>query len=105
MGEMQMTVFRHLHRVDAATVGLLFAVPLRVAGNHAILTLDLAKKMAAWLRSKAKQEGRKMNIAVVNDGANLVYFEHLDGSLLASIDIAQHEAMTSGNFPRPDPGR
>jgi glc operon protein GlcG len=63
------------------------------------LTLDLAKKMAAACEAKAKQEGWKMNIAVVNDGANLVFFEHMDGAYLGSIYISQHKAMTSANFP------
>ena len=65
------------------------------------LTLDLAKKMAAACEAKAKQENWKMNIAVVNDGANLVYFEHMDGAFLGSVYISQHKAMTSANFPFP----
>jgi len=65
------------------------------------LTLDLAKKMAAGCEAKAKQENWKMNITVVDDGANLVYFEHMDGSFLGSIYISQHKAMTSANFPFP----
>jgi glc operon protein GlcG len=65
------------------------------------LTLDLAKKMAAACEAKAKQENWKMNIAVVNDGTNLVYFEHMDGAFLGSIYISQHKAMTSANFPFP----
>jgi glc operon protein GlcG len=65
------------------------------------LTLDLAKKMAAGCQAKAKQENWKMNIAVVNDGTNLVYFEHMDGAFLGSIYISQHKAMTSANFPFP----
>jgi uncharacterized protein GlcG (DUF336 family) len=63
------------------------------------LTLDLAKKMAAACETKAKQEKWLMNIAVVDDGANLVYFEHMDGAFKGSIYIAQHKAMTSANFP------
>lgn len=66
-----------------------------------VLTLDLAKKMAAACEAKAKQENWRMNIAVVNDGANLVYFEHMDGAFLGSIYISQHKAMTSANFPVP----
>ena len=57
--------------------------------------------MAAACEAKAKQENWKMNIAVVNDGANLVYFEHMDGAFLGSIYISQHKAMTSANFPFP----
>jgi glc operon protein GlcG len=55
--------------------------------------------MAAACEAKAKQENWKMNIAVVNDGTNLVYFEHMDGAFLGSIYISQHKAMTSANFP------
>jgi glc operon protein GlcG len=63
------------------------------------LTLDLAKKMAAGCEAKAKQENWKMNIAVVNDGTKLVYFEHMDGAFLGSIYISQQKAITSAEFP------
>lgn len=63
------------------------------------VTLDLAKKMVAGAEAKAKQEGWKMNIAVVDDGANLVAFERMDGAFLGSVQISQHKAMTSANFP------
>ena len=65
------------------------------------LTLDLAQKMAAACEDKAKQEKWLMNIAVVDDGANLVFFEHMDGAFKGSIYISQHKAMTSANFPFP----
>jgi glc operon protein GlcG len=65
------------------------------------LTLDLAKKMAAGCEAKATQENWKMNIAVVDDGANLVFFQHMDGAFKGSIYISQHKAMTSANFPFP----
>src|SRR5215471_19657155 len=65
------------------------------------LTLDVAKKMAAACEAKAKQEKWLMNIAVVDDGANLVYFEQMDGAFKGSSYIAQHKAMTSANFPFP----
>jgi glc operon protein GlcG len=65
------------------------------------LTLALAKKMAAACEAKANQEQWKMNIAVVDDGANLVFFQHMDGAYKGSAYIAQHKAMTSANFPIP----
>jgi len=40
-----------------------------------------------------------MNIAVVDDGANLIMFERMDGAYLGSVYISQHKAMTSANFP------
>src|SRR3984885_6892729 len=65
------------------------------------ITLDLAKKIAAGCEAKAKQENWKMNIAVVNDGTHLIYFEHMDGAFLGSIYISQQKAISSANFPAP----
>jgi len=39
-----------------------------------------------------------MNIAVVDDGNNLVAFERMDGAWLGSIDIAQGKAYTARAF-------
>ena len=47
------------------------------------------------------QENWKMNIAVVNDGTKLVYFEHMDGAFLGSIYISQQKAITAAEFPAP----
>ena len=65
------------------------------------LSLELAKKMATACEAKADQEKWRMNIAVVDDGANLVLFQHMDGAFKGSAYIAQHKAMTSANFPLP----
>jgi glc operon protein GlcG len=86
----------------AAIAGLLQNSSAAIAmETKPTITLDLARKMAEACEAKAKQENWKMNIAVVNDGANLVYFEHMDGAFLGSIYISQHKAMTSANFPFP----
>jgi uncharacterized protein GlcG (DUF336 family) len=63
------------------------------------LTVEVAKKMVAACEGKAKQEGWKMNIAVVDDGANLIMFERMDGAYLGSVYISQQKAMTSAKFP------
>jgi glc operon protein GlcG len=60
--------------------------------------------MAAGCEAKAKQENWKMNIAVVNDRTNLIYFQHMDGALLGSIYISQQKAITAANFPVPTRG-
>lgn len=85
----------------AAASAMLCSSAATALETKPVLSLDLAKKMAAGCEAKAKKEGWKMNVAVVNDGANLVYFEHMDGAFLGSIYISQHKAMTSANFPRP----
>ena len=59
----------------------------------------LAKKMAASCEVKAKEMGWKMNISVVDSGANEIFFEKMDGAYLGSRDIALHKAQTSARFP------
>lgn len=97
-----MRAFHWAHGAVAAVAGLILCSSAATAmETKPTLTLDLAKKMAAACEAKAKQENWKMNIAVVNDGTNLVFFEHMDGAFLGSIYISQHKAMTSANFPFP----
>ncbi len=64
-----------------------------------VMTLDLAKKMALACEEKAIQEGWKLNIAIMDNGGNLVYFERMDRAFLKSIDIAILKAETSAGFP------
>jgi glc operon protein GlcG len=66
-----------------------------------VLSLDLAKKMAAGCEAKAKENSWKMNISVVDGGANQIFFERMDGAYLGSGDIARHKAETSARFPFP----
>jgi glc operon protein GlcG len=90
------------HGAVATVAGVILCASAATAiETKPTLTVATAKKMAAACEAKAKQEGWKMNIAVVNDGTNLIYFEHMDGAFLGSIYISQHKAMTSANFPFP----
>lgn len=63
------------------------------------LTLEVAKKMAAACEDKARQEGWKMNIAILDSGGNLKHFSRMDDSFLKSIDIALLKAGSSAGFP------
>jgi glc operon protein GlcG len=69
-----------------------------------VLSLDLAKKIAAGCEAKAKEMGWKMNISVVDGGANEIFFERMDGAYLGSGDIARYKAETSARFPFPTRG-
>ncbi len=66
-----------------------------------VLSLDVAKKMAAGCEAKAHEMNWKMNISVVDSGANQIYFERMDGAYLGSGDISRHKAETSAKFPFP----
>jgi len=42
--------------------------------------------------AEAKKHDWKLNVAVVDSGANLVAFQRMDGAQLASIAVSQHKA-------------
>lgn len=62
------------------------------------LTLEDAQAMVDAALAKARQLGLKMNIAVVDAGANLKAFARMDGAWLGSIDISQKKARTARFF-------
>jgi uncharacterized protein GlcG (DUF336 family) len=88
-----------------ALVAAIAASALLAAGGASaieqrpFLTLEVAKKIAAACEAKAKQEGWKMNVAIVDSGGNLKYFLRQDDAFLKSIEIAQMKAGTSAGFP------
>jgi len=65
------------------------------------LTLAQAKTITEAALAKAQQLGVKMNIAVVDAGANLKGFARMDGAWLGSIDISIRKARTSRFFDMP----
>jgi glc operon protein GlcG len=65
------------------------------------LTLDLAARVAAAARAEAARNGWCMCFAVVDDGANLLYFERMDGAPLGSIQVAIEKSRSAALFRRP----
>ncbi len=68
-------------------------------GYQPVLSLSMAKKMAESCERLAIKEGWKMNIAVVDNGANLKFFIRQDDSFLKSVELAQQKAITSAGLP------
>jgi uncharacterized protein GlcG (DUF336 family) len=62
------------------------------------VTLDTALHVIESARRAAEGIGVAMNIAVVDEGNNLVAFQRMDGAWLGSIDIAQGKAYTARAF-------
>src|SRR5690554_968186 len=62
------------------------------------ITLDQAEKIIYAAKEKAKSLDTKMNIAVVDAGANLVAFARMDGAWLGSLDISIKKAKTARFF-------
>ena len=65
------------------------------------LTLEQAQAAVNAALGRSKELGPKMNIAIVDAGANLTAFAREDGAWLGSIDIAVKKARTARFFDMP----
>ncbi len=62
------------------------------------IDLTTALKIVDAAKKKAQEIKVTMNIAVVDEGNNLVAFQRMDGAWLGSINIAQNKAYTARAF-------
>ena len=65
------------------------------------ISLNEARAAVEAALKKSNEMGVKMDIAVVDAGANLKAFARMDGAWLGSIDIAQKKAKTARWFDMP----
>jgi uncharacterized protein GlcG (DUF336 family) len=63
-----------------------------------MVTLEDARRVIAAAEKKAQSIKQPMNIAVADEGGNLVAIVRMDGAWLGSIDIAINKAYTSRAF-------
>ncbi len=66
-----------------------------------ILTLKVAKKIAAAAEAEAMKRGSTVVIAVVDDGGHLLVLERLDDTQVASVEVGIGKARTAAIFRRP----
>ncbi len=62
------------------------------------ITMQQARAAVDAARKRSDELGVKMNIAIVDGGANLKAFLRMDGAWLGSIDIAIKKARTARMF-------
>ncbi|WP_448616055.1 GlcG/HbpS family heme-binding protein [Modestobacter sp. URMC 112] len=62
------------------------------------ITLEQADAVIEACKAEATTIGQPMNIAVVDDGGNLVAFASMDGTKLIGVDISQKKALTAVYF-------
>ena len=62
------------------------------------ITLEEAEKVMLAAKNKSTAINTKMNIAIVDTGANLVAFSRMDGAWLGSLDISIKKAKTARYF-------
>ena len=65
------------------------------------ITNEQAKGVAAAAFAEAKKNNWRMAFAIVGPAGELVYFEKMDGTQMASAKIAQGKARTAVMFRRP----
>jgi uncharacterized protein GlcG (DUF336 family) len=63
-----------------------------------MLTLADARRVIAAAEKKAEDIGQPMNIAVVDEGGNLVAHVRMDRAWIGSVDISINKAWTSRAF-------
>lgn len=67
-------------------------------GRNVTVTLNEARRVIAAAQDRARAIGQPQNVAVVDDGGNLVAFERMDSAWRGSIDIAINKAWTARAF-------
>ena len=79
-------------------ISFVWQVFLNLKNNKMNITLEQAEKMIAAAKAKAIELGTKMNISVVDSGANILAFVRMDGAWLGSADISLKKAKTARFF-------
>jgi uncharacterized protein GlcG (DUF336 family) len=63
-----------------------------------MIRLEDARRVIAAAEKKARDIGQPMNIAVADEGGNLVSHVRMDGAWIGSIDISINKAFTARAF-------
>jgi glc operon protein GlcG len=69
--------------------------------SRKILTLDLARRVAAGAEAEAKRNNWAVSIAVLDEAGHMMVFHRMDGAKLVATDIAVRKARTAVYFQGP----
>lgn len=96
----------HLFKKIAIAAGMTLAtiVPANAQEMRAVLTSASAKAIVAGCEAYALENNLKVNIAVLDQGKNLMAFLRMEGAPVGSIDIAMWKGNASAAFPRATKG-
>src|SRR6185295_3540197 len=65
------------------------------------ISVEVARKLAATAIAEGKKNGWTVAVAIVDTAGDLVYFERMDDTQVASSHVAQEKARTAVRFKRP----
>lgn len=96
-------MFKVISMSAALVVSLVFSASVfsQTLTYGAPISLDTAKKVAAAAVAEAKKNNFTMVISIVDSSGSLTYLEKIDGTQIASVDVAIAKARTANNFKRP----
>lgn len=75
--------------------------PFRQPAYGETITFEQAKTVAAAALREAESHHWPSSIAVVGTSGELAFFEHMDNTSVASIDLSIHKARTTARFRSP----
>jgi glc operon protein GlcG len=75
--------------------------PQAPTGYGASIDLETARKVATAAAAEGKKNGWTVAVAIVDTAGDLVYFERMDDTQVASCQVAQDKARTAVRFKRP----
>ena len=87
-----------------SVLALMFVCAALSAGKLAtkkVLTLEIAKEIAAAAEAYARKHDWSVVITILDDGGNMIYLERMDGAPIGPIEIAVKKAKTAVSFKRP----
>ena len=65
------------------------------------ITLENARNVAAAAMAEVRKNNWTMAVAVVDPAGDLVYFEKMDDTQVASVTVCQDKARSAARFKRP----
>src|ERR1700737_536212 len=84
--------------VGIKPVSLIFATNRYKGESMTAVKLEDARRVISAAEKKAREIGQPMNIAVADEGGNIVAHVRMDNAWIGSIDISMKKAYTSRAF-------
>ncbi len=93
----------HMQMTISIAVGGLLLIGAAIAQDLTVkksLNLAVAKKIAAAAEAEARKNNWNVVITVLDDGANIIYLQRMDGTQIGSVDVAIAKAASAVKFKR-----